>query len=400
LTARWVFPVEGPPLERGTVSVRGERVEAVEPHGRRSADLDLGNAAILPGLVNAHTHLDLGGLRGRCPPQADFTAWLRAVIGHRRNSTPEQIEAAIRAGVAESLAFGTTLLGDVSGQGLSWPILAASPLRAVVFRELLGLSRARAEQAAAVARDWLEAQPARGGCRPGLSPHAPYSVHRLLFQTAGEAAQKYGAPLAVHLAETPAELELLQHRRGPFVPFLQELGVWDEEGLTRGAGHVLRLVKAARPLLVVHGNYLPAGSALPRGSTVVYCPRTHAAFGHAPHPFRDLLRQGVRVALATDSLASSPDLDMLAEARHARRAFPDVCGHALLRTITLSGAEALGWQDETGSLAPGKSADLVVLRLPDEEPTHPHALIFDSALPVEAVLCRGRWARPPVERPA
>src|SRR3982074_1177633 len=108
LTARWVFPVERPPLPRGTATVCGERISAVEPCGRRGADLDLGNAAILPGLVNAHTHLDLTGLRGQGPPTADFTAWLRGVVRHRRQLTPAQVESDIRAGLAESLAHGTT----------------------------------------------------------------------------------------------------------------------------------------------------------------------------------------------------------------------------------------------------------------------------------------------------
>src|SRR5438874_13705816 len=107
LTARWVFPVAGPPLSRGTVTITGDRILAVSPHGEYTADLDLGNAALLPGLVNAHTHLDLTGLRGQVPPTADFTAWLRAVIHHRRAQSPEQVEADIRAGLAESLAHGT-----------------------------------------------------------------------------------------------------------------------------------------------------------------------------------------------------------------------------------------------------------------------------------------------------
>src|SRR5258708_12911557 len=124
LTARWVFPVAGPPLPRGTVTIGGDRILAVEPHGERTADLDLGNAALLPGLVNAHTHLDLSGLRGQVPPSADFTAWLRAVIRHRRAQSPEQVEEAIRAGLAESLAYGTTFLSAIATHGATCPILA------------------------------------------------------------------------------------------------------------------------------------------------------------------------------------------------------------------------------------------------------------------------------------
>src|SRR5947208_1596350 len=117
LTARWLFPVSAPPLEGGVLTLAGERIVAVESHGR--ADLDLGDCAILPGLVNAHVHLDLSGLRGAVPFTGDFTDWLRAVIRHRRARTPAQIEADVRAGLAESLRAGVTLLGDISGGGLS-----------------------------------------------------------------------------------------------------------------------------------------------------------------------------------------------------------------------------------------------------------------------------------------
>src|SRR5438105_837691 len=113
LTARWIFPIEGPPLDRGTITLAGERILSVEPRGRRCPEQDLGNVAILPGLVNAHTHLDLGGLRGQCPPTADFTGWLQAVIRHRRLLSTAQVKADVAAGIDESLAHGTTLLGDI-----------------------------------------------------------------------------------------------------------------------------------------------------------------------------------------------------------------------------------------------------------------------------------------------
>src|SRR5205823_2688098 len=131
LTARWIFPVDGPALSGGTVTIDGETILAVEPHGARRADLDLGDVAVLPGLVNAHTHLDLSGMRGLAPPSPDFTGWLRQVIAYRRNCPPEQVQADLHAGLAECLRFGTTLLGDISGDGSSWDVLADAPLRAV-----------------------------------------------------------------------------------------------------------------------------------------------------------------------------------------------------------------------------------------------------------------------------
>jgi cytosine/adenosine deaminase-related metal-dependent hydrolase len=388
LTARWLFPVEGEPLLDGMVTIQGERIVAVGPR-HRTADFDLGNAAILPGLVNAHTHLDLSGLRGRCWPSPDFTVWLRAIGRYRRETTPDQVENAIRAGLAESIRFGTTLLGDIAVGGASWPILAAAPIRTVVFRELIGPTEERAARAYADAVTWLESHPATDSCRPGLSPHAPYSVRASLFRQL--AALRPPPPLAIHLAETREELELLACKRGPFVSFLSELGAWDADGLIGGIGDLLTLFNGPAPRLFIHGNYLSPGDRIPVGAAVVYCPRTHAAFGHDRHPLPQLLAAGVTVALGTDSLASNPDLDLLAEARWVRAHFPELSDATILCLATLNGARALGWGDVTGSLTPGKSADLVVLSLSDEETANPYDLVLRRAAPVRAVLCRGRW---------
>jgi cytosine/adenosine deaminase-related metal-dependent hydrolase len=384
-SARWIFPVEGPPLPGGTLSFRGGRISAVLEKGQRTPDEDFGNAAILPGLVNAHTHLDLTGLRGQCPPAADFTVWLRAVIAGRRSRTQQQVEADIRAGIAESLSQGVTLVGDIASCGWSWPILDCGPLRATAFFEVLGLPAPRAEAALQAATAWLQSLPVSKHCRPGLSPHAPYSVRRDLFADCA----RLGVPLAVHLAETRAELQLLATHDGPFRPFLEELGVWDPSGLARSVDDVIVCCGPAPRRLFVHANYLDPATLMPSGSTIVYCPRTHAAFGHDEHPVRALLQRGVPIALGTDSLASNPDLSVLAEARFVRARYPDVAGDELLRMITLYGAAALGWEDETGSLSPGKSADFVVVPLPDDD-DDPEKLLFESTASAARVFIRGR----------
>lgn len=387
LTARWVVPVDGPPLERGTVTVRGEKIEAVEPRGTRTADVDCGNAAILPGLVNAHTHLDLSGARGQLPPTPDFTGWLRRVIAYRRQCSPEKVGSDIRGGIAECLHFGTTLVGDISGDGSSWSSLVAAPLRAVVYREWIGL-RQTALADAMSPYEWAHNSPPGDTCVPGVSPHAPYSVHMSLINYTYKSRLRF----CIHLAETAAELELIDRHRGPFVRFLSDLGVWNPEGLAPSLKWILVRTRRAKHPVYVHCNYLSADAPFLSAGTVVYCPRTHAAFGHPPHPFRDFLRKGIRVALGTDSLASNPDLDVLAEVRFVHGRHPDVPGDVLLRMATLSGAEALGWAEETGSLTPGKSADLVVLPLPDAA-ADPYHLVFTGNKPVQAVLFRGRWIK-------
>jgi cytosine/adenosine deaminase-related metal-dependent hydrolase len=182
----------------------------------------------------------------------------------------------------------------------------------------------------------------------------------------------------IHLAETKLELELLAKHQGPFVDFLRDVGVWEQDGLAPSLEWILWQSARATSMLLAHGNYLSADMAIPRSATVVYCPRTHAAFGHPPHPFRQLLARGVRVALGTDSLASNPDLDLLAEARFIHQQYPEFPGDQLLRMATLSGAEALCRAHETGSLRAGKSADLVVVPLDDNDSNDPYLSLFSS----------------------
>jgi cytosine/adenosine deaminase-related metal-dependent hydrolase len=206
-------------------------------------------------------------------------------------------------------------------------------------------------------------------------------------------AHDYQIPLATHLAETREELELLENHRGPLVEFLRELGVWDPEGLVRGPTDIVRQGSLAPNFLIVHGNWL-SGKQLGENEdqrTVVHCPRTSFALVQVPNYFPSILFGGGRVSLGTDSLASNPDLDLLAEARFLHRYNDHVPGQTFLRMITLSGAEALGWDQETGSLSPGKSADLVVLPLPPIDAKDPHDLIFQSDFSPSKVMCRGAW---------
>jgi cytosine/adenosine deaminase-related metal-dependent hydrolase len=395
LSARWVFPVSGPPLADGTVTVRGEWIESVDPAGVRTPDFDFGNAAIIPGLVNAHTHLDLSGARGAIPPGPDFVGWLRAVIAHRRTQNAEAVASDIRLGLAESLRFGTTLVGDIAAGGSTFSILADAPVWAVCFRELLGLPHGRVMSAWAELVQWANDHPDTPTCRAGVSPHSPYSVHKAMIEAAARLW-----PVCIHLAETTAERELLETQTGPFVPFLQELDAWDPSGLAPSWDWVIWKASRAPSAVFAHGNYLPPDTRLPPNGTVVYCPRTHAAFGHPPHPLREFLAQGVRVALGTDSLASNPDLDVLAEARHVYEAYPEVPGEVILRMATLNGAEALGFGQLTGSLEAGKSADLVVVPLMDRDASDAAALLLtsDNRGP-RRTMWRGTWRAEPPERP-
>jgi cytosine/adenosine deaminase-related metal-dependent hydrolase len=361
-SARWLFPVDAAPLERGTLTIADGKIVAVKPHGARTADVDLGNVAILPGFVNAHTHLDLSGARGQCPPTPNFTQWLRGVIAFRQARTPEQVQTDITSGIAECLRYGTTTIGDIASGGASWDLLSRSKCRSVVFYELLGLSEERSLKSWDGAVTWLFDKKPTENCTHGLSPHAPYT------------------------AESRDELELLRDRTGPLVELFKQMGVWDDSGLVHDPLEVLRMLPFAS---FVHGNYLDPATEFELPQRLVICPRTHAAFGHPRHPFPAFLQRGVRVALGTDSLASNPDLDILAEARYLRQYYLEVEPATLLRMLTLNGAETLRFDPVTGSLTVGKSADFVVLPLPNTDARDPHELLFNSALPIQSGYFQG-----------
>jgi cytosine/adenosine deaminase-related metal-dependent hydrolase len=384
VTARWVFPVSGPPLNHGVLMISDGRVIGVANHGRAKPDLDFGNAAIVPGFVNTHTHLDLTWARGKTPPTPDFTDWLRKVIAFRKNSSDDQVLFQTLEGISESRRYGTTLLGDIAtNRNISCGSLSAISIRATVFCELIGLKR-ESQSAVVTALPTLTRPSGHDWGRIGLSPHAPYSVHRDLIRAIAEQS----CPVAIHLAESAAEVELLERHSGAFVPFLAERNAWDASGFVENFEEVVRLVSAAPQALLVHANFLPSDTRIPPHVSIVYCPRTHAAFGHPPHPFREFLARGVRVALGTDSLASNPDLSILAEARFIASRYPDFDRAKLLRMATLNGAEALGRSHETGSLEAGKFADFAVVDLPHREESDPHELLFNSDLPVQRTwLC-------------
>jgi cytosine/adenosine deaminase-related metal-dependent hydrolase len=360
----------------------------VESDPTARVDLDLGNAVILPGLVNAHTHLDLGGLRAlpsHLKPPVDFVAWLRAVVAYRRSSTTQEWDEAIVQGIKESLRCGTTLIGDISADGRTLNFLSNSPLRATVFHEVIGLTRARARQTWQAAARWIEANPATAVSRPGLSPHAPYSVRKGLFRLAARWSRRLGLPLCSHLAETHTELELLSKHEGALRQFLEELGAWDESGLAPSIDWIAQTCGQGTRFSGVHLNH----AAQAPMEHLIWCPRTHAYFGHPPHPFEGYLKAGVNVALGTDSLASNPDLSMLEEARWVHRSYPQLGAAQVLRLVTINGAKALMWEEEVGSLSPGKSADWIAIPLEARFHDQPELGVLESDSRVWMVCIRG-----------
>ncbi len=373
LKGRYVVPVGGPVIENGGVVIRNGRIAAVG----RAADLheppdcDYGDAVICPGFVNAHTHLELTHLAGKVPPSPDFVDWLKRLTGllMAQPATPDNVAGAVNAGIAQSLAAGVTTVGDVTRRpAWSRRTLKPSAIRAVSYGEVIAMGRLRThldERLEAAAS--IEHQTDR--LRIGLSPHSPYTVEPDGLRACADRGRRMAAPLCIHLAETAEEEKFTQSRDGRLADFLQEMGIGDEDIPTSDCTPV-ELCRATGVLgkstIVAHGNYMNDEDTTiiaQSGSSVAYCPRTHHAFGHPTHPFRDMLRAGVNVCIGTDSLASNPSLSVLDELRFLHRRHPDVATHELMAMGTIHGAAALGYSDVCGSLTVGKAADLVVLPL-------------------------------------
>ncbi len=259
LAARYVFPVEGAPIAGGHVSIDRGRIAAVKPGKRARPDVDLGNVAILPGFVNAHTHLELSSIDGPATGVEEEIQWLGRVISQRRGGSLDLLRQAVETNVKSAISAGTTLIADTTSAGLSWPTIAEAPIRAVVFSEVIGLKRSRGIETVKNAFEWLASiKPETQviACsRPGLSPHAPYSTAGWIYQRAATA----GLPLSTHLAEMPEELQLLERRDGPLRRFLEDLGAWDDEWEplgSRPSDYVRKGDLRKADWVIAHGNYL------------------------------------------------------------------------------------------------------------------------------------------------
>ncbi len=373
LRAAWVCPVATPPLKDGWVAVRAGRVTGVGagPEAPPAARVEhLGDVALLPGLVNAHTHLELSWLRGRVPPGPDFLTWVGALM--RARTAPEQpgdlvTEGPCRAAIAEMRATGTVAVGDIANALISPVLLAEAGMPGVVFHELIGfrvtdgprhVEQARARHAGLASPD----------VRVAVASHAPFSVSRELFTAIRDvAAGETPAITSVHVGESPEEVALLMTGEGPWRERLVALNAWRDDWTPPGCGpgdYLCDLGVIAAGTLVVHGVQL-TDAELARiaaaGATLVTCPRSNTWVGVGAPPIARFIASGVRLAVGTDSLASCPDLNLFAELAEMRRLAPEAPARRLLAAATVGGAEALGLAADFGTIEAGRRAELVVV---------------------------------------
>ena len=376
--AAWVVPISAPPIRNGTVVEDGGRIAYVGPRSDAPAgeDVELGRAILCPGLVNVHCHLELTAMRGFLE-DLDFRDWiLRLTTAKRAVLAREDLLDGARLGVMEGLCAGVTTYADTCDSGVAFDAMLELGVRGIMYQEVFGPDPAQCDasmQELAAKVDLLRPR-ATTLVAVGVSPHAPYTVSDRLFAAVAAYARAERLPVAVHIAESAAESDLVERGDGVFAPGLRGRGIV----VGRRASSPIALLEATGMLgastLLIHAVRTSAadvGMIQARDAPIAHCPVSNAKLGHGIAPLLAYLEAGLRVGLGSDSVASNNRMDLLGEARAAalmqgaasRR--PDALGAAAaLELATLGGARALGLDGEIGTLDVGKSADLVAFPLP------------------------------------
>jgi 5-methylthioadenosine/S-adenosylhomocysteine deaminase len=395
--ARWVCPISSAPFSDGTVAVENGHIAYVGPRStapREGEELDLGEVILMPGLVNTHCHLELTAMRGFLDGLG-FRDWiLRLTSARRAVLTQEMMLDAARLGVVEGLQHGITTFADTGDSGAGFDALLELGARGISYREVFGPDPSQCDEAIAGLAAKVDEMQQRATplVRIGVSPHAPYTVSDQLFRATAALARERGLPLAVHVAESALESDLVERGEGGFAEGLRSRDI----AVTARARTPIALMESLGVLgaqsLLIHCVRVDAedvAAIAQHDCAVAHCPASNAKLGHGIAPLTQLLDAGIRVGLGSDSVASNDRMDILDESRlavllaGARERRHDALGSdRALSLATLGGARALGIDETIGTLQIGKAADLAAFRVPEvRSPVHDpvSALIFAIA---------------------
>jgi aminodeoxyfutalosine deaminase len=412
LRARVVLPISRPPIDDGAVLIAGNRITQVGPWKDFSAGpadnlIDLGETILMPGLINAHCHLDYTGMAGLMPPQKKFTDWIRLMLAAKAEWNYSEFAESWIRGAHMLLRTGVTTVVDFETVPELLPdVWSATPLRVISLLEMTGVKSRRDPRAILQDNiDHIRTLPG-GRCRPGLAPHAPYSTAPELLRLTAETARRRRWPLSIHVAESAQEFEMFMHGRGAMFDWLQRnQRDMSDCGLGSPIKHLDRSGALGENCLAVHVNYLAEGDArllARRKTSVVHCPRSHIYFSHDEFPLNRFARARVNLCLGTDSLATvykrprqTVELSLFAEMQAFASNHPALSPETILKMATINGARALGMAGQTGEISDKALADLISLpfngRFADATEA---ALNYPGH--VAASLIDGEWAIAPL----
>jgi cytosine/adenosine deaminase-related metal-dependent hydrolase len=382
--ARWVLPISSPAIEAGALAVEGHRIVAVGTRGALMTQFpeatvcDLGESAIIPGLVNAHSHLELTAMRGFLDKEEhDFFAWLRKLtLARFERMTAEDLNVSAAWGACEAARAGVTCLADASDSALqSMNALREVGLRGIVFQESFGPDPRLVQENVQKLRDKIVPLLGRETdlVKCGVSPHAPYTVCAPQLEMISRLALDEKLPLMMHAAETKMEVQFLRDGTGPFADGLRSRGIeWSAPGVSPIQYLNHHGVLETNPLLAhcVHIDEADMETMEKTGTRVAHCPKSNAKLGHGIAPFAKLIQQRIAVGLGSDSVASNNTCDLLEEARFAQLLTCSVANNNhivtcddILHAATSGGAQSLGLQDQIGELKGGFQADFAAVSL-------------------------------------
>ena len=411
LRARTVLPVSRPPIENGAVLVAGNRIHAVGSWTELKSEtgqekFDLGEVILLPGLVNAHCHLDYTGMAGELPPPKTFIEWIPLITAAKTAWSYSDYAHSWLRGAHMLVRNGTTTVADIEAMPDLLPeVWDTTPLRVFSFLEMTGI-RAR-RQPKEILQEALEKIDSLFHARSwaALSPHAPYSTLPALLQSSARVSRRRCWPICTHVAESEQEFEMFARAEGTMYDWLKRnFRDMSDCGLGSPVEHLARAKMLGQNLIAIHANVLAHGDAALLGEqrvNVVHCPRSHAYFRHPPFLREQLLNAGANLCLGTDSLATvrvggkqKPELNLFEEMRALLAADKTVLPAEVVRMATVNGARALGLRRQIGELRPNALADLIVIPVSGTN-EDPCATVAAHVGPVSASMIDGRWVIPP-----
>jgi cytosine/adenosine deaminase-related metal-dependent hydrolase len=367
--------------------------------------LDIGESLLMPGLINAHCHLDYTNMAGQIAPPVSFSDWIKALLAIKAHWTYSDFALSWVKGARSLLAHGTTTVVDIEAvPEMLGEVRPATPLRLCSLLEMTGVrSRRPAQEILAEAVDWINRLPAETAWA-GLSPHAPYSTTPQLLQLSAELARKRHWLRAVHVAESREEFDMFCRAAGPMYDWLKAQRDMSDCGQGSPVQHLERQKALDAALLAVHVNYLAKGDAellAERGASVVHCPRSHEYFGHDPFPRKEFVTTGVNVCVGTDSLASvrlgrqeKAELDLLSELRVLAKSTPELSPKELIDMVTINPGKALGKAGELGRISEGALADLIAIPFSGSFREASASVIAHTG-PVLGTMIDGKWVVEP-----